>query len=668
MRSLLHGMPIGTSYGTGMMGTGRSFRMFGRGKDEDDLADIVPMDHGRNAEEKSMDVVWAHAEQMNFAIALVEKGEATDEQVHAALWEASVTDQSLGDVLVKHGVMRQAKLMSLMEEHDSAQIATIVQYNVPVDDVNLLHRERVVLFGMSAKVLYLGCLGNERRVREHFQNEFPDKTLRFMPVKPSQVTEFLERTDRLPRKTAERSGDGRLEIVRYIPRNTNDSDVLDLLVNVAGVRGGSDIHIEPKANSYTVMIRINRIRKIVHEGSLTQYNALRAQVKDRARMDQMEMRIPQDGAYSQEIMGRMFDLRVATFPMNAGQEKIVMRLLDPDKAAKRLPDLGITKTDLWRAACGYPHGLIYVAGKTNSGKSTTLISSLREQDRIGKAIYTIEDPIEHRVDFITQMAVNRADSVRLDFKSATRAMMRGDPEIILIGETRDEETAKAASQAAESGHLVFSTIHAGTIRETVQRLKGFGISESELRPMLRGVLAQRLIRTLCVFCRGAKCPHCLMTGYDNMTVISEMGFFPSERHFERMLKGEVFWDPMVKDALHKLELGITDEREIYRVFRSEIDYLSEDYEGVSDLAARVKDVIEGRKESMVDRRNTLTPSKEDENRLILAGEMERELARHSSGSSAPSLPIHDTDVGMGEDDALDLDMSRYDYVDEEEAA
>jgi len=623
--------------------------MFAR-KDAVETADIEVMSRGRSGSEKGSDLVWAAQDQMNFGIMLIEKGYASDEQVQAALWESSVTGNSLGDTLVKQGVMRQSRLMSLMEEHDSAQIATVVQYNVPVDDVKLLHEEKVVLFGMSAKVLYLSCLGNERRVRAYFEEQFPDKTLRFMPMKASQLSEFLDRTDRLPRKTAETSGDGRLEITRYIPRNTNDSDVLDLLVNVAGVRGGSDIHIEPKATSYTVFIRINRIRKIVHEGPVDQYNALRAQVKDRARMDQMEHRKPQDGAYSQEIMGRMFDLRVATFPMNGGQEKVVIRLLDPDKAAKRLPDLGITRTDLWRAACSYPHGLIYVAGKTNSGKSTTLISTLREQDRIGKSIYTIEDPVEHRVDFLTQMAVNRAPSVQLDFKNATRAMMRGDPEIIFVGETRDSETAFAAAQAAESGHLVFSTIHAGTIRETVNRLRSFEISESELRPMLRGVLAQRLIRTLCVFCRGAKCPHCLMTGYDNMTVISEMGFFPSERDFMRMIEGEVFWDPMVKDALHKLEQGITDENEVYRVFRSEIDYLSEEYEGVAELAARVKDVVEGRRQSMVDRTISRSPTREDDAKLELAGELESELSRHAARPASVAAP----DLA-----APAIDMSRY---------
>lgn len=620
--------------------------MFKRKSDNYDPAEIDVMDRGMSAEERDgqSNIVWAAQDQMNFGLMMVHLGQATDEQVQAAIWESSITSTSLGDTLVKHGVMRQSRLMELMEEYDSAQISTVVQYNVPVDDVKFLHDEKVVLFGMTSNILYLSCFGSQSRVQRHFTKEFPDKELRFMPFKASQLSSFLERTDRLPRKTAEVSGDGRLEIVRYIPKATGDSDVLDLIVNVAGVRGGSDIHIEPKANSYSVLIRINRIRKIVHEGSITQYNALRAQIKDRARMDQMETRRPQDGAYSQEIMGRMFDLRVATFPMSAGHEKIVVRLLDPDKAAKRLTDLGISKTDEWRAACGYPHGLIYVAGKTNSGKSTTLISSLREQDRIGKAIYTIEDPIEHRVDFLTQMAVNRSPSVQLDFQAATRAMMRGDPEIILIGETRDAETARAAAQAAESGHLVFSTIHAGTIRDTVGRLRGFGVSDSELRPMLRGILAQRLIRTLCKICRGNKCSHCLMTGYDNMTVISEMGFFPSEREFLRMMDGDMFWDPMVKDALHKLELGITDEHEIYRVFRSEIDYLSDEYEGVGELADRVKDVVFGRAESKVDRTPRGEVSAEDQLKAELAQTYEEQLSSLASKKTFGDIDEESGDI------------------------
>lgn len=623
--------------------------MFGKKRDEvADLVDTALIDKGRDSEEKRLDLVWAAEDQMKFGLMLIAQGHATAEQVQAAIWESTVTDASLGNTLVSQGVIRQKDLMSLMEDFDSAQISTALQYNVPVDDVGFLHEEKVALFGMSATTLYLSCLGNQRRVQRHFQNEFPDKTLVFLAVKPQMIDAFLQRTDKLPTKTEEHvSGDPntRLEIVRYVPERTSDSDVLDMIVNLAGIRGGSDIHIEPKGRSYTVLLRINRLRRIVHEGPLSQYNAMRAQVKDRARMDQMEFRRPQDGAYSQEIMGRMFDLRVATFPLNAGMEKIVIRLLDPDKAARHLTDLGISKTADWRSACGYPHGLVIVAGKTNSGKSTTLISSLREQDRIGKSIYTIEDPIEHRVDFITQMAVNRADSVRLDFQAGTRAMMRGDPEIILIGEIRDAETAHAAVQAAESGHLVFSTLHAGTVRESVSRLKSFGIDDSTLRPMLRGVLAQRLIRTLCGFCRGVGCGPCMMTGYDNMTVVSEMGFFPSEQHFRRMVDdGEVFWEPMVRDALRKLESGVTDEREVYRVFRSEIDYLSVEYEGVQELADRVKAVVHHGQKSMVDLTPTRRMTQVDQEKDEAAISLEKKLHQHSISKVEEIGPDYD-DVG-----------------------
>lgn len=594
-----------------------------------ELVDATVSDnHDLDDGENRLDLVWAAEDQMRFGEMLVSEGRATIEQVQAALWEASVNGKALGNILVKQSVLRNRDLIDLQERFDSAQISTNIQFNVPIEDVGFLHQEKVAVFGMSPTTVYLACLGDQRKVERHFSAAFPNKTLEFLAVRPQMVDAFLQRTDKLPARVETPSSgnvDKRIEIVRYVPRGTSDADVLDILVNLAGLRGGSDIHIEPKAESYTVLLRINRIRRIIHEGPLRQFAALRAQVKERARMDQMEYRKPQDGGYSQEIMGRMFDLRVATFPLNAGMEKIVIRLLDPDKASRPLSDLGISKTHDWNAACGYPHGLVIVAGKTNSGKSTTLISSLREQDRIGKSIYTIEDPIEHRVDFITQMSVNRADTVRLDFQAATRAMMRGDPEIILIGEIRDRETAQAAVQAAESGHLVFSTLHAGTVRETVNRLRHFDIDDATLRPMLRGVLAQRLIRTLCDFCRGAGCGPCMMTGYNNMTVVSEMGFFPSEDHFRRMMDDEVFWEPMVSDALRKLELGITDEKEIHRVFRSEIEYLNTDYPGVAELAARVKAVVKGTAKSMVDLEPRRQMTDDDHKRLATAAELDRSL-------------------------------------------
>ncbi|MFZ3481744.1 GspE/PulE family protein [Sphingomonas sp. 3-13AW] len=592
-------------------------------------------------ERRSEELVWAAEDQMRFGIELMDSKEITREQLEAAMWASAVNDDSIGKTLVLQGVIRQERLMTLMEKFDYAQISTAMQYNVPIDDVSILHRERVALFGMSSKTIYLACLGNQRVVRHHFEALFPEHNLEFLGIRPQQIEIFLSKTDRLPKNPEQRSGsaDGRVEIQRFVPRETDDADILNLIVNLAGIRGGSDIHIEPKAKSYSILLRINRIRRIIHEGPLGQYNTLRAQVKERAKMDQMEHRRPQDGAYSQEILGRMFDLRVASFPLDGGYEKIVIRLLDPDKASKHLTDLGIRDVTQWRAACGHPHGLVFVAGKTNSGKSTTLISSLREQDRIGKSIYTIEDPIEHRVEFITQMAVNRAESVQLDFKAGVRAMMRGDPEIILVGEIRDEETAAVAVSAAESGHLVFSTLHAGTVRESISRLRGMGITDEMLRPMVRGILAQRLMRTICNHCRnkdGTGCPMCLHTGYGGMTVISEMGFFPSEGHFNRMLKGEVFWDSMLRDALEKLDRGITDEKEVYRVFQSEIEYLNEDYAGIADMAKRVLSVVRNEAPSRVERDSGIGMSAEDFKALEDAEMMQAELRKFSITGTVPT--------------------------------
>lgn len=614
-----------------------------------EAADTEVMARGaENDNEKGANLVWAEAGQIEFMERLIENGEINDEQAKAAMWEATISQDKLGNILVKHGVLRHDRLMSLMEDFDKAQIATSLQYNVPVDDTGFLHEQKVVLFGMSERSVYLACAGNERLVRAHFMEQFPDKDLQFLAVELSMIQHFLERSDKLPRKTEMKTGDDRLHITKYVPKGTSDSDVLDLLVNLCGIRGGSDIHIEPKAQSYTVLMRINRIRRIVHEGSLQQYGALRAQIKDRARMDQMEFRRPQDGAYSQEILGRIFDLRVATFPLQGGQEKIVMRLLDPDKASMSLGALGLTNVDKFREACAYPHGFVLVVGKTNSGKSTTLISSLREQDRIGKAIYTIEDPIEHRLDFITQMAVNKSEAVGLDFTTATRAMMRGDPEIILVGEIRDIETARTAIRAAESGHLVMSTLHAGTVRETVNRLRGFGVEKEELRSLLRGILAQRLMRTLCDFCRGAKCPSCMHTGYGGMTVISEMGFFESDKAFDRMLAGEHNWQPMVQDALNKLDRGITDENEIYRVFRSEIEYLPDNFEGARELADRVLRVVKRQEESSVDRTPLRQRSAEDRAREEEANLHENQLSKLALNgiSSVPRTDLpSDEDYG-----------------------
>jgi general secretion pathway protein E len=317
-----------------------------------------------------------------------------------------------------------------------------------------------------------------------------------------------------------------------------------------------------------VFFRLLGVRTIVHEGSLEQYGVLAAQVKDRARMDQVETRMPQDGSFSIVTVGRVVDARVATVPTVNG-EVIVIRLLDPDRANVRIEELGISRIQDWRTATNYPYGLALVCGATGSGKTTTLNATVREMDRFGRAIRTVEEPVEYRIPFVSQVNVNRI--VGLDFATALRAFMRADPDVIILGEVRDNETASLTLRAAETGHMVMATLHTGSIRGAFGRLKALDVSPLDLYPLLRGVLVQRLIRTLCLVCRGKGCHVCFGTGYTGRTVVSECTSFRSEPEVRRAFDGETWWPSMIQDALEKVDAGMTSVEELRRVFHSELE-------------------------------------------------------------------------------------------------
>ena len=262
------------------------------------------------------------------------------------------------------------------------------------------------------------------------------------------------------------------------------------------------------------------------------------------------------------------DARVATVPTVNG-EIVVIRLLDPDRANVKLGELGISRVDEWKVATNYPFGLCLVCGATGSGKTTTLNATVREMDRFGRAIRTVEEPVEYRIPYVGQVNVNRI--VGLDFAQALRAFMRADPDVIILGEVRDLETASLTLRAAETGHLVMATLHTGTIRGTFGRMRSLGVAPVDIQPLLRGILVQRLIRTLCIACRGAGCHICFGSGYAGRTIVSECVSFRSEVEVRRAQEGEQWWPSMVEDALTKVESGTTTVDELKRVFHSELE-------------------------------------------------------------------------------------------------
>jgi type IV pilus assembly protein PilB len=274
--------------------------------------------------------------------------------------------------------------------------------------------------------------------------------------------------------------------------------------------------------------------------------AVVSRIKIMANLDISERRLPQDGKVSVIVAARAIDLRISVLPTNRG-EKVVIRILDSKSIMRGLEELGMDEIILekFRAQIAMPNGIFLVTGPTGSGKSTTLYSALSQMDGDRMNISTVEDPVEYELDFCNQVQAN--ERIGLDFASALRSLLRQDPDIIMIGEIRDQETAKIAVQAALTGHLVLSTLHTNDAASSITRLVDIGIDSYLIAASLNGVLAQRLVRRICPKCHqpyhvpegmqqyiklaginsrklyhGAGCEHCRNSGYVGRVGIYEL--------------------------------------------------------------------------------------------------------------------------------------------------
>jgi type IV pilus assembly protein PilB len=320
--------------------------------------------------------------------------------------------------------------------------------------------------------------------------------------------------------------------------------LLNVIVTQAVDQRASDVHLEPQEHELRVRYRIDGV---LHE-QMRVPRALQAglvsRLKVMADLDIAERRVPQDGRVGLVIGGRAVDLRVATLPTVHG-EKAVIRILDKGRGIGELATLGFSERthDLWNSAATKPHGMLLVTGPTGSGKSTTLYATLQQLNQTHSNIITVEDPVEYRLNGVNQVQVNvRAG---LTFASALRSILRADPDIVLIGEIRDAETARIAIQAALTGHLVLSTLHTNDAPSAITRLIDMGVEPFLVSSALDAVLAQRLVRVLCERCKQpaaldperahslglepgtpifepAGCPACSGTGYKGRRAITEI--------------------------------------------------------------------------------------------------------------------------------------------------
>ncbi len=297
--------------------------------------------------------------------------------------------------------------------------------------------------------------------------------------------------------------------------------MLNALLTQAARDGASDIHIEPYERHSSVRFRVDGTLREVVQPHRALHAALISRLKIMAELDIAEKRLPQDGRISLRIGTRAVDVRVSTLPSAHG-ERAVLRLLDKSSSKLSLESVGMTGETLRRFVhlITQPHGIILVTGPTGSGKTTTLYAALTRLDADSSNIMTVEDPIEYDLPGVGQTQVNAR--IDLDFAKALRAILRQDPDVIMIGEIRDHETAQIAIQASLTGHLVLATLHTNDAASAVTRLTDMGVEPFLLSSSLLGVLAQRLVRKLCVQCQGAGCEDCGRTGYHGRTGVFEL--------------------------------------------------------------------------------------------------------------------------------------------------
>jgi general secretion pathway protein E len=337
------------------------------------------------------------------------------------------------------------------------------------------------------------------------------------------------------------------------PSDANDQhivNIVDWLWSYAFDQRASDIHLEPKREFGVIRFRIDGVLHQVYQVPAVVMIAMTARIKLLGRMDVIEKRRPQDGRIKTKTTGgQEVELRLSTMPTAFG-EKLVMRIFDPEVVVKTLPELGFPPDDAerWDALTKRPHGIILVTGPTGSGKTTTLYTTLKALATSEVNVCTVEDPIEMVEASFNQMQVQ--PGIDLSFADGVRALMRQDPDIIMVGEIRDLETAEMAIQAALTGHLVLSTLHTNDAPSSVMRLLELGVPWYLLGSTLSGIMAQRLVRTLCPHCkspdgelsdevwdsiggawkipkpatvyRPVGCPECRQTGFRGRTGIYEL--------------------------------------------------------------------------------------------------------------------------------------------------
>lgn len=541
---------------------------------------------------------------------LKEKGLITEERIQMALAHQKVTGDLLGDLLIKLGFVSSGEIAEALAEQAGIPFINLYEYTLSEDAIKLIPKDLAEKIGfiplrITDNTIEIGITTPANILAIDTTSKLTGKQPKVYMIDTDGFHETLEKSYFfLENPIEQRINKAINEIQSAVTTPTNIIAELSQNLIVEGIRRkATDIHISPTSDTIDVFYRVDGVLQYGFCIPKIAYNGIVTKIKVQSMMDISEQRLPQDGSFSMPFLNKKYEMRVSTIPTIYG-ENIVIRILAGTGPLLRINNLGFDpdNTNHLRALFQKPYGIILITGPTGSGKTTTLYAALREINILERNVLTVEDPVEYKLSFVKQTSVN--PKTGYDFTLAGRNFMRQDPDVMLLGEIRDEETAKIAIRASITGHLVLSTLHTNDAVTSIPRLLDFNIDRFLLSSSLLAVVAQRLLRKLCNSCRelysvsekelksldlfedredykintayrAMGCKACNYTGYMGRTAIGEIVVINdeikdliSEGALLNKLRDAVLRNGMIPlklNGIKKVKEGVTSIEEIMRV-------------------------------------------------------------------------------------------------------
>jgi len=531
----------------------------------------------------------------------------SEEQLNIALERQKISKKSLDDTLLELGFVTSQQIAQTFSHHLGLPFIRISDYDIKLEVLqvlpeNFIRNYQVIPIKLEQNTLSVAMSDPLNLIALDEIKSLSKYQIEPMIAAKKEIQSIIDRYFNLQQMTKQILSDIRLD---KAVDDTSISRLVDRLIHAGINSRASDIHLEPRYPEMRVRLRIDGILHDIATIPKPIEPSLVSRIKVLAEMDIAEHRRPQDGHISLKFNERDYDLRIASTSTVAG-EKVVIRILDKTGMLLGLDELGLSAKDqeIFKSLISKPYGIILVTGPTGSGKTTTLYAVLSKVDTLSKNVVSIEDPVEYKLEGINQTQVNPAANIT--FATGLRSILRQDPDIIMVGEIRDLETATIAIHAALTGHLVFSTLHTNDAASAIARLIDMGVEPFLVSSALAGVVAQRLLRTVCseckeeyepipemlkelglegyrektIFSRGRGCQHCMQTTYRGRTGVFEVMKISDkirelilQKQPATKIKEAAIQEGMTtlkEAALEKVVLGISTPEEIKRViFTSE---------------------------------------------------------------------------------------------------